>query len=75
MRKIKKFYTKIVHRLIVKYLMSCGGAFHHGVYGVDGRYVVIMNDETYHYYKGLYRPQLTLKQNSGSDFDGDTLKQ
>lgn len=50
MEKAKWIYRKIVHRLIVKYLISCGGAFHHGEYGVNGRYVTLMNDEKYHEY-------------------------
>lgn len=39
---------KLIHSLIVKYLLSCGGAFHHNEYGENGRYIVIMNEEEYH---------------------------
>lgn len=57
LNKLKNLYRKMVHKIIVKYLISCGGAFHHGEYGVDGKYVSIMTEETYHYYRSLYRPQ------------------
>lgn len=53
MNKLKSFYRRIVHKLICKYLISCGGAFHHNKYGIDGRYVVLMNDEKYHEYQNL----------------------
>ncbi len=47
MNKIEKMYRKIIHRLIVKYLIKCGGAFHHGAYGEGGKYVRLFTDEEY----------------------------
>lgn len=47
MKRIKTFYRKAMHSLIVKYLYKCGGAFHHGEYGVNGRYVKVFTDEQY----------------------------
>jgi hypothetical protein len=41
---------KLIHWLIVAYLRHCWGAFHASAYGQDGRYVVLMNDQQYHYY-------------------------
>jgi hypothetical protein len=38
---------KWLHRLIVWYLRRCGGAFHHGPYGEQGRYVELMTDAQY----------------------------
>ncbi len=40
----------IIHKFICCYLRSAGGAFHHGEYGADGRYVVLMNEREYHGY-------------------------
>ena len=37
----------LIHRVIVRYLRRCAGAFHSGNYGSDGRYVVLMNDADY----------------------------
>lgn len=51
--KLGKIYRKIVHRLITRYLRSCGGAFHHGSYGKEGKYVVMMSDEMYHKHQRL----------------------
>lgn len=42
-----------VHSFIVWYLKKCAGAFHHGSYGENGVYVVVMNDEKYSDYKKL----------------------
>ena len=53
MNKLKDLYREIVHTFICKYLISCGGAFHHNKYGVDGRYVVLMSDKMYHEYQNL----------------------
>lgn len=50
---IKMFFRKIKHRWIVNYLISCSGAFHHGKYGIEGWYVVLMSDEKYHKYNEL----------------------
>ena len=47
MNKLERFYRKIVHRLIVNYLVKCGGAFHHGQYGENGRYVKLFTDSEY----------------------------
>lgn len=47
-KKIINVYRKFIHKLIVKYIISCGGAFHHGEYGENGRYVVILNEQKYH---------------------------
>lgn len=47
------FFRKIKHRWIVDYLISCSGAFHHGKYGIEGWYVVLMSDENYHKYNEL----------------------
>lgn len=49
--KMKWKIRFIIHRLIVKYLRSCGGVFHHGQYGQDGKYVVMMSDISYHNYQ------------------------
>lgn len=53
MNIIKTLYRRVVHKLIVKYLISCAGAFHHDKYGVNGKYVVLMNEESYHEYNNL----------------------
>lgn len=42
---------KYIHKFIVKYIRNCGGSFHHNKYGVDGRYVVLMNEKQYHNYQ------------------------
>jgi hypothetical protein len=42
---------KFIHRVIVNYLIKCGGAFHHGEYGVNGKYVVLMTDAEYGKYQ------------------------
>lgn len=52
-RLLRKLYKKIVHKLIVKYLISCWGAFHHGKYGENGIYVVMMSDEMYHEFQKI----------------------
>ena len=39
---------RVIHRFIVWYLRRAGGAFHTFKYGVDGRYVVLMNETDYH---------------------------
>lgn len=44
---------KIIHELIVRYLIRCGGAFHHRPYGENGIYVALMNDSKYHEYQKL----------------------
>lgn len=36
-----------VHKAIVWYLIRCGGAFHSGAYGEDGRYVKLFTDAEY----------------------------
>ena len=43
----------IIHRLIVKYLRSCGETFHHGRYGRDGKYVTMMSDAEYSEYQNM----------------------
>lgn len=53
MNIVEKLYRKVIHKFIVKYLLSCGGTFHHDKYGVNGKYVVLMNEESYHEYKNL----------------------
>lgn len=42
---------KLIHAIIEKYLLSCGGAFHHNEYGEKGRYVVLMNENEYHQFR------------------------
>lgn len=44
---------KHIHKFIVWYLRKCAGAFHHGKYGDNGVYVVVMRDSTYHEYQKL----------------------
>ena len=41
---------KIIHKLILKYLIKCGGSFHTNPYGNTGRYIVLMNERQYHDY-------------------------
>ena len=53
MKKIERLYRRLIHKFIVKYLLSCGGAFHHGEYGINGRYVALMDDIKYHEYTKL----------------------
>ncbi len=48
--KVTMFYRRMVHILIVRYIRSVGGVFHHGK---DGRYVTMMSGEKYHEYKKL----------------------
>lgn len=50
---IKRWYPKIIHTLIFKYLVSCGGAFHHNKYGLNGRYIVLMDEHQYNKYTNL----------------------
>lgn len=45
--KLEKIKREFVHGLIVKYLIKCDGAFHHGAYGKDGKYVRLFTDEEY----------------------------
>lgn len=47
MNKFKRMYRKIVHGLIVSYLIRCGGAFHHGAYGENGKYVRLFTDKEF----------------------------
>lgn len=42
---------RLIHALIVRYLKSCWGSFHHGRYGPEGQYVVLMTDDGYHQYR------------------------
>lgn len=44
-----------VHQAIVAYLKRCGGTFHSGEYGEQGRYVALMTEQQYHYYTVLAR--------------------
>lgn len=41
---------KLIRQLIVAYLGRCWGVFHASAYGTGGRYVVLMNEQQYHYY-------------------------
>lgn len=41
------------HKLICWYLRRCSDAFHCYAYGVDGRYVVLMNERQYHDYRHI----------------------
>lgn len=42
---------KIIHKFILWYTRSCaGGDFHTNPYGVNGRYIVCMNEKQYHEY-------------------------
>lgn len=49
----RRIITKYTHAFIVWYLRKCGGAFHHNRYGVNGIYVAMMSDATYHEYTKL----------------------
>lgn len=42
---------RIIHKLIQWYLRRCGGAFHTSPYGPKGRYVVLMNEDQYHWFR------------------------
>lgn len=53
MNRFERLYRKIIHHFIVKYLIKCGGAFHHGPYGENGRYVALMSDKKYHEYQKI----------------------
>lgn len=44
---INRVLRRHIHKLIVWYLKKCGGAFHSGKYGIEGKYVVLMNDNAY----------------------------
>lgn len=48
-----KYVRKYIHNAIVWYLKRCGGAFHSGPYGENGKYVALMSDEKYHHYQNL----------------------
>lgn len=52
-KKILCLYRKVVHELIVRYLLRCGGAFHCRPYGEKGVYVALMSDRKYHEYTKL----------------------
>jgi hypothetical protein len=45
----------LIHKLICWYLDRCGLAFHHGAYGTQGRYAVLMTEDQYHRYTHLAR--------------------
>lgn len=47
--KLRKFW----HRLIVKYLKNCGGCFHSGKYGKEGKYVKLFTDSQYRKFQEL----------------------
>ena len=55
MRHIKR----LLHKFIVWYLRRCWGTFHSGPYNKygeqnnGGRYVVLMDDDTYHHFMTL----------------------
>lgn len=51
--KNPRLFRKVIHELIVKYLIKCGGAFHCRPYGKNGLYVALMNDTKYHEYTKL----------------------
>lgn len=53
MNKFEKLYRRVIHKLIVKYLIRCGGAFHHGEYGDSGKYVKLFTDEEYGEYQKM----------------------
>lgn len=53
MSKLKRMYRKVIHKLIVKYLVRCGGAFHQGAYGDNGRYVKLFTDDEYGEYQKM----------------------
>lgn len=36
-----------IHKFIVWYLKRCGGTFHSGAYGENGKYVKLFTDEEY----------------------------
>ena len=44
-----------IHSLVVRFMAyylkeHCGGATHVYPYGIEGRYIVIMNEEEYHHF-------------------------
>lgn len=53
MKKLNRFCINIIHSLIVRYLIHCGGAFHHNEYGPKGRYIALMNEEKYQEYTNI----------------------
>ena len=42
---------KHIHKAIVWYLKRCGGAFHSGAYGENGKYVKLFSDAEYNDYQ------------------------
>ena len=55
MFKIEMLIRKIIHRLIIRYLLNCGGAFHSKPYGEHGLYVALMNEKVYGEYTKIDR--------------------
>ncbi len=49
--KLERLKRKIIHGLIVRYLIKCGGAFHHGEYGENGIYIKLFTDDEYGKYQ------------------------
>jgi hypothetical protein len=50
-------FRKSIHKLIVRYLLKCGGCFHTGPYGERGAYVALFSDREY----GEYQHLLTIR--------------
>lgn len=48
--KMKRIRS-IIHKAIVRYLRHCGGSFHCGGYGEDGRYALLTTEIGYHIFK------------------------
>lgn len=44
---------KYIHKIIVWYLKKCGGAFHSGPYGDNGKYVKLFTDKQYSEYQRM----------------------
>lgn len=47
------YVKKHIHNAIVWYLKRCGGAFHNGPYGENGKYVALMSDDQYGRYQNV----------------------
>ena len=45
--------NNLIKRFVFWYLRRFGGAFHHGEYGVGGRYVVIVRDHEYYILRNM----------------------
>lgn len=56
MRKVRRLFHGHIVRFIAWYLRDrCGGASHVYPYGINGRYIVIMNERQYNEYTNKVR--------------------